>query len=48
MYFSWATGVNPKSVNNQIKEAILSSGRGHEETPATQSSKKNLYQLMSS
>lgn len=37
MYFSWATDLDPKGVNSQIKEAILSPGQGDEESPATQS-----------
>ncbi|XP_066584032.1 cell division cycle protein 27 homolog isoform X2 [Prorops nasuta] len=37
MYFSWATDLDPKGVNSQIKEAILSPGQGDDENPATQS-----------
>lgn len=39
MYFSWATDLDPKGVNSQIKEAILGPGQGEEESPATQSGK---------
>ncbi|KAH0549397.1 cell division cycle protein 27 homolog isoform X1 [Cotesia glomerata] len=37
MYFSWATDLDPKGVNSQIKEAILSPGQGDEETPVANS-----------
>lgn len=37
MYFSWATDLDPKGVNSQIKEAILSPGQGEEESLMTQS-----------
>lgn len=37
MYFSWATDLDPKGVNSQIKEAILSPGQGDDDSPATQS-----------
>ena len=37
MYFSWATDLDPKGVNSQMKEAILGPGQGDEESPATQS-----------
>lgn len=37
MYFSWATDLDPKGVNSQIKEAILSPGQGDEDSPGTQS-----------
>ncbi|XP_076661729.1 cell division cycle protein 27 isoform X1 [Halictus rubicundus] len=37
MYFSWASDLDPKGVNSQIKEAILNPGQGDEESPATQS-----------
>lgn len=37
MYFSWATDLDPKGVNSQIKEAISSPGQGDEESPAPQS-----------
>ncbi|XP_015587728.1 cell division cycle protein 27 homolog isoform X2 [Cephus cinctus] len=35
MYFSWATDLDPKGVNSQIKEAILSPGQGDDESPGT-------------
>ncbi|XP_046434803.1 cell division cycle protein 27 homolog [Neodiprion pinetum] len=35
MYFSWATDLDPKGVNSQIKEAILSPGQGDDD-PTTQ------------
>jgi len=38
MYFSWATDLDPKGVNSQIKEAILSPGQGDDDSPPTQSS----------
>ncbi|XP_036145812.1 cell division cycle protein 27 homolog isoform X2 [Monomorium pharaonis] len=31
MYFSWATDLDPKGVNSQIKEAILSPGQGNDD-----------------
>lgn len=37
MYFSWATDLDPKGVNSQIKEAILSPGQGDDDSPPTQS-----------
>lgn len=37
MYFSWATDLDPKGVNSQIKEAILSPGQSDEESPSPQS-----------
>lgn len=37
MYFSWATDLDPKGVNSQIKEAILSPGQGEDDSPPTQS-----------
>ncbi|XP_008555880.1 cell division cycle protein 27 homolog [Microplitis demolitor] len=37
MYFSWATDLDPKGVNSQIKEAILSPGQSDEETPVANS-----------
>ncbi|KAJ8687753.1 hypothetical protein QAD02_023547 [Eretmocerus hayati] len=37
MYFSWATDLDPKGVNSQIKEAILSPGQGEDDTIVTQS-----------
>ncbi|XP_015119214.1 cell division cycle protein 27 homolog [Diachasma alloeum] len=37
MYFSWATDLDPKGVNSQIKEAILSPGQGEEDSPSAQS-----------
>lgn len=37
MYFSWATDLDPKGVNSQMKEAILGLDEGDEESPATQS-----------
>lgn len=37
MYFSWATDLDPKGVNSQIKEAILSPGQGEDESLVTQS-----------
>lgn len=37
MYFSWATDLDPKGVNSQIKEAILSPGQGEDESFVTQS-----------
>lgn len=37
MYFSWATDLDPKGVNSQIKEAILSPGQGEEDAPSGQS-----------
>ncbi|XP_017883914.1 cell division cycle protein 27 homolog isoform X3 [Ceratina calcarata] len=42
MYFSWATDLDPKGVNSQIKEAILSPGQGDEESPATQSDEQQM------
>ncbi|KAI4472840.1 hypothetical protein M0802_016479, partial [Mischocyttarus mexicanus] len=42
MYFSWATDLDPKGVNSQIKEAILSPGQGDEDSPGTQSGKLSL------
>ncbi|KYN06504.1 Cell division cycle protein 27 like protein [Cyphomyrmex costatus] len=36
MYFSWATDLDPKGVNSQIKEAILSLGQGDDDSPPTQ------------
>ncbi|XP_012284910.1 cell division cycle protein 27 homolog [Orussus abietinus] len=36
MYFSWATDLDPKGVNSQVKEAILSPGQGDDESPAAQ------------
>ncbi|XP_034937332.1 cell division cycle protein 27 homolog [Chelonus insularis] len=46
MYFSWATDLDPKGVNSQIKEAILSPGQGDEETPVTQSGNEPLNNSM--
>ncbi|XP_011338438.1 cell division cycle protein 27 homolog isoform X2 [Ooceraea biroi] len=37
MYFSWATDLDPKGVNSQIKEAILSPSQGDDDSPPTQS-----------
>lgn len=37
MYFSWATDLDPKGVNSQIKEAILSPGQVDDDSPPTQS-----------
>lgn len=39
MYFSWATDLDPKGVNSQIKEAMLSPGQGEDESLVTQSGK---------
>ncbi|CAB0034258.1 unnamed protein product [Trichogramma brassicae] len=37
MYFSWATDLDPKGVNSQIKEAILGPGQNEDESIITQS-----------
>lgn len=37
MYFSWASDLDPKGVNSQIKEAILSPGQDEEEPLGPQS-----------
>ncbi|KAK0180246.1 hypothetical protein PV327_005911 [Microctonus hyperodae] len=37
MYFSWATDLDPKGVNSQIKEAILSPGQADDESPTAHS-----------
>ncbi|CAK9823846.1 Cell division cycle protein 27 homolog [Anthophora retusa] len=42
MYFSWASDLDPKGVNSQIKEAILSPGQGDEESPATPSDEQQM------
>ncbi|KOX68019.1 Cell division cycle protein 27 like protein [Melipona quadrifasciata] len=42
MYFSWATDLDPKGVNSQMKEAILGPGQGDEESPATQSDEQQM------
>lgn len=39
MYFSWASDLDPKGVNSQVKEAIMGPGQGDDESPATQSGK---------
>lgn len=39
MYFSWATDLDPKGVNSQIKEAIMSPGQGEDESLVTQTGK---------
>lgn len=36
MYFSWATDLDPKGVNSQIKEAIMSPGQGEDESLVAQ------------
>ncbi|XP_015183720.1 PREDICTED: cell division cycle protein 27 homolog isoform X5 [Polistes dominula] len=48
MYFSWATDLDPKGVNSQIKEAILSPGQGDEDSPGTQSAEEQQIQNNSS
>ncbi|OXU22808.1 hypothetical protein TSAR_004612 [Trichomalopsis sarcophagae] len=40
MYFSWATDLDPKGVNSQIKEAILSPGQGEDESFVAQSAEE--------
>lgn len=42
MYFSWATDLDPKGVNSQIKEAMLSPGQGEDESLVTQSGKMRI------
>ncbi|XP_014206704.1 cell division cycle protein 27 homolog isoform X2 [Copidosoma floridanum] len=37
MYFNWATDLDPKGINSQIKEAILSPGQNEDESLVTQS-----------
>ncbi|XP_051171855.1 cell division cycle protein 27 homolog [Leptopilina boulardi] len=37
MYFSWASDLDPKGVNSQVKEAIMGPGQGDDESPTTQS-----------
>ena len=42
MYFSWASDLDPKGVNSQVKEAIMGPGQGDDECPVTQSGKQIL------
>ncbi|XP_033221326.1 cell division cycle protein 27 homolog isoform X2 [Belonocnema kinseyi] len=42
MYFSWASDLDPKGVNSQVKEAIMGPGQGDDESPATQSDEQAL------
>lgn len=46
MYFSWATDLDPKGVNSQIKEAILSPGQSDEESPSPQSGNYHLRNFL--